>query len=52
MPAKSKAQFRAMFALEKRGEISKKKRKEYTDTVDYADLPERVAKRPPRKKSK
>ena len=53
MPAKSKAQFRAMFALEKKGKISDKTRKEFTDTVDYSKLPEVVGntrKAPPRKK--
>lgn len=55
MPAKSKAQFRAMFALEKKGEISPKTRHEFTDTVNYKDLPEHVGgarKTPPRRKKK
>ena len=55
MPAKSKAQFRAMYALEKKGKISSKTRREFTDTVDYADLPEQVGsgrKTPPRRKKK
>lgn len=41
MPSKSKAQFRAMFALAKAGKISEATRREFTDTVQYADLPER-----------
>lgn len=39
MPAKSKAQYRKMFALEAEGKISDKTRREFTDTVDYAELP-------------
>lgn len=39
MPAKSKAQFKKMFVLEKEGKISDATRREFTDTVHYADLP-------------
>ena len=39
MPAKSKAQFKKMFVLEREGKISDAQRRDFTDTVDYADLP-------------
>lgn len=54
MPAKSKAQMRKMFVLEKQGKISEATRREFTDSVDYKRLPEHVknmhnARRPRRK---
>jgi hypothetical protein len=55
MPAKSKAQFREMFVLEKQHKISNKQRRDFTDTVTFKDLPEHVAgarKPPPRKRHK
>jgi len=48
MPAKSKAQFKKMFVLEKEGKISSATRHEFTDTTDYERLPAR--KKPPRGK--
>lgn len=48
MPAKSKAQFKKMFVLEKEGKISDATRREFTDTVDFSELPAR--KKPPRGK--
>lgn len=44
MPARSKAQFRKMFVLEKEGKISDATRREFTDTTQYADLPEHASK--------
>jgi len=41
MPAVSKKQFKKMFVLEREGKISPEKRHEFTDTVDYNDLPNR-----------
>jgi hypothetical protein len=57
MPAKSKAQFKKMFVLEKEGKISDATRREFTDTVAYNRLPAHVknmhnARRPRRKDSK
>lgn len=54
MPAKSKAQFKKMFVLEKQGKISDATRREFTDTTDFSRLPEHVsnmhkARRPRRK---
>jgi hypothetical protein len=34
-----------MFVLEREGKISDATRREFTDTVDYADLPEHAGKR-------
>jgi hypothetical protein len=45
MPAKSKAMFRKMFVLEREGKISDATRREFTDTVKYADLPEHAGNR-------
>lgn len=53
MPAKSKAMFRKMFVLEKEGQITDAQRRDFTDTVNYKDLPEHVSgarKPPPRRK--
>jgi hypothetical protein len=55
MPAKSKSMFRKMFVLEKEGKISDATRHEFTDNVNYKDLPEHVSgarKPPPRKRHK
>ena len=54
MPAKSKAQFKKMFILEKQGKISDSTRREFTDSVDFNRLPAHVknmqnARRPSRK---
>lgn len=47
MPAKSKAQFKKMFVLEKEGKISDATRREFTDNVSYADLPEHSGRHTP-----
>jgi len=50
MPAKSKAQFRKMFILEKEGKITDAQRRDFTDTVSYKDLPGHSARKPPPRK--
>jgi len=45
MPAKSKAQFKKMFVLEKEGKVSGATRREFTEGVDYKRLPKRKGKR-------
>lgn len=50
MPAKSKAQFKKMFILEREGKISSAKRHEFTDSVDYKSLPGHSARKPPPRK--
>jgi len=44
MPASSKAQFRQMFVLYKRGKITKAQLDDFTKGVDYKHLPARVKK--------
>jgi len=41
MPAKSKAQFKKMFALYKEGKITKNELDKFTHGVDYKNLPTR-----------
>jgi hypothetical protein len=41
MPAVSKKQFKKMFVLEKQGKITPGQLKEFTEDVDYKDLPSR-----------
>ena len=50
MPAKSKAQFKKMFILEKEGKISRAQRHDFTDSVSYKDLPGTSARKPPPRK--
>jgi len=45
LPAKSKQQWNKMFALYKRGEITKEELDRFVKGVDYDSLPERVAKK-------
>jgi hypothetical protein len=44
MPAKSKAQFREMFVLNKEGKITDAQLHDYIDNVNFAKLPEKVKK--------
>jgi hypothetical protein len=44
MPAKSKAQFKKMFVLQKEGKISKSELKDFTHDVKYKKLPKKVKK--------
>lgn len=41
MPAVSKQQFKKMFVLEKQGKISSDELKDFTENVNYKDLPSR-----------
>jgi hypothetical protein len=50
MPAKSKAQFRMMFVLRKKGEISQTELDRFTKGVDYKSLPARKKKRKRKKR--
>ena len=51
MPAKSKRQFRFMYAAYKRGEISKATLDDFTKGVKYKDLPDSVKKKKKKKRA-
>ena len=44
-PVKSKQQWRKIWALVERGELTREKAKEMTEGVDYDKLPEKVKKK-------
>lgn len=53
MPAKSKAQIKKLFAMEKRGELKKGTAKEFADkTPNIKKLPEHVKKKAKKKAKK
>lgn len=45
MPAKSKAQFKKVFVLERQGKMTKKQVGDFTHGVNYKKLPDRVKKK-------
>ena len=51
MPAKSKAQFREMGYLYSQGKITRKQLEDFNKGIHLADLPERVSRSKPKRKS-